>query len=128
MRAYLPISHSDLEKFITDQSCSADRVFAPTSDFVNDNSDCDEEEIEYLLSILAGEAALDLRASQNAPGIVLAIEVVEGQWSESAEDSLLMSTPITWSQVQCALLAHVDDDELVWFATQEIAQELDGWK
>jgi hypothetical protein len=59
---------------------------------------------------------------------VLAIEVEEGQWSESDEDSLLLSAPITWSQVQCALLAHKDDDELVWFATQEIAQELEGWK
>jgi len=128
MRAYLPISHIDLEKFLTDQSHSADRVFAPTSGFVNENLDCDEEEIEYLLSVLAGEAALNLRVSQNAPGIVLAIEVVEGQWSESVEDSLLLSSPISWSQVQCALLAHLDDDELVWFATQEIAQELDSWK
>jgi len=128
MRAYLPISHGDLEKFLTDQSHSADKVFAPTSGFVNENLDCDEEEIEYLLSILAGEAALDLRVSQNAPGIVLAIEVVEGQWSGSVEDSLLLSAPITWSQVQCALLAHINDDELVWFATQEIAQEIAGWK
>jgi len=128
MRAYLPISHSDLEKFLTDQTHSAAAAFAPTSGFVNENLDCDEEEIEYLLSILAGEAALDLRSSQNAPGIVLAIEVAEGQWSEGIEDSLLLSAPITWSQVQCALLAHVDDDELVWFATQEITQEIDSWK
>ena len=128
MRAYLPISHSDLEKFLTDQTHSAAAAFAPTSGFVNENLDCDEEEIEYLLSILAGEAALDLRSSQNAPGIVLAIEVAEGQWSEGTEDSLLLTAPFAWSQVQCALLAHEDDDELVWFATQEIAQELDSWK
>lgn len=128
MRAYLPISHSDLAKFLRDQSYAADRVFAPTSEFVNENLDCDEEEIEYLLSVLAGESALDLRVSQNAPGIVLAIEVNEGQWRESVEESLLLSTPITWGQVQCALLAHVDDDELVWFATQEIDPELEGWR
>jgi hypothetical protein len=128
MRAYLPISQSDLAKFLADQSYSAVQVFAPTSGFVNENLDCDEEEIEYLLSILAGESALDLRVSQNSPGIVLAIEVAEGQWSESLDDSILLSAPITWSQVQCALLAHEDDDELVWFATQEIAQELDSWK
>jgi hypothetical protein len=128
MRAYLPISQSDLAKFLADQSYSAVQVFAPTSGFVNENLDCDEEEIEYLLSILAGESALDLRVLQNSPGIVLAIEVAEGQWSESLDDSILLSAPITWSQVQCALLAHEDDDELVWFATQEIAQELDSWK
>lgn len=128
MRAYLPISQSDLAKFLADQSYSPAQAFAPTSGFVNENLDCDEEEIEYLLSILAGESALDLRVSQNSPGIVLAIEVAEGQWSQSLEDSILLSAPITWSQVQCALLAHEDDDELVWFATQEIAQELDSWK
>ncbi len=128
MRAYLPISQSDLAKFLTDQSYSAAQAFAPTSGFVTENLDCDEEELEYLLSILAGESALDLRVSQNSPGIVLAIEVAEGQWSESAEDSIQLSAPITWSQVQCALLANEDDDELVWFATQEIAQELDSWK
>jgi hypothetical protein len=128
MRAYLPISQSDLAKFLADQSYSAVQVFAPTSGFVNENLDCDEEEIEYLLSILAGESALHLRVSQNSPGIVLAIEVAEGQWSESLDDSILLSAPITWSQIQCALLAHEDDDELVWFATQEIAQELDSWK
>ena len=128
MRAYLPISQSDLAKFLADQSYSPAQAFAPTSGFVNENLDCDEEELEYLLSILAGESAIDLRVSQNSPGIVLAIEVAEGQWSESAEDSIQLSAPITWSQVQCALLAHEDDDELVWFATQEIAQELDSWK
>ena len=128
MRAYLPISQSDLAKFLADQSYSPAQAFAPTSGFGNENLDCDEEEREYLLSILAGESAIDLRVSQNSPGIVLAIEVAEGQWSESAEDSIQLSAPITWSQVQCALLAHEDDDELVWFAPQEIAQELDSWK
>lgn len=128
MRAYLPISHSDLAKFLTDQSFIAARVFAPTSGFVNENLDCDEEEIEYLLSIVAGESSLDLRVGPSSPGIVLALEVLETQWSATEENSLLLSAPITWSQVQCALLAYEDDDELVWFATQEISQELDNWK
>lgn len=128
MRAYLPISHSDLAGFISSQSFEADRVFAPTNIFVNENMDCDQEEIEYLLSISAGQAAIGIRKNHTAPGLVLAIELDDAQSGESFEDSLTLILPITWSQVQCALLAYENDDELIWFATQEIVQELDNWK
>jgi hypothetical protein len=128
MRAYLPISHSDLSGFLASQSFDADQVFAPTPAFISENLDCDEEEIEYLLSVLAGESALQLRVSQAGPGLVLAIELENSQCGESYEDSLTLTAPIMWSQVQCALLAHHGDDELIWFATQEIEQELDHWK
>jgi hypothetical protein len=33
MRAYLPISHKDLELFVQSKSLEADEVFAPTSSF-----------------------------------------------------------------------------------------------
>ncbi|MEY3849328.1 MAG: hypothetical protein RLZ20_828, partial [Actinomycetota bacterium] len=77
MRAYLPISHKDLEAFVLTKSFDADEVFAPTQAFVADNADCDEEELEYLLSIAAGEEALELRLTETAPGIVLAFELTE---------------------------------------------------
>jgi hypothetical protein len=41
MRAYLPISHKDLEAFVLTKSIDADEVFAPTEAFVSDNLDCD---------------------------------------------------------------------------------------
>ena len=44
MRAYLPISHKELEAFVLSKSIEADEVFAPTQAFVADNLDCDEEE------------------------------------------------------------------------------------
>jgi hypothetical protein len=77
MRAYLPISHKELEAFVLSKSIDADEVFAPTQTFVADNLDCDEEELEYLLSVAAGEKALELRLSEKAPGIVLAFEITE---------------------------------------------------
>ena len=128
MRAYLPISHKDLEAFVLTKSCAADEVFAPTQAFVSDNSDCDEEELEYLLSIAAGEEALDLRVTEKAPGIVLAFEVTDEQIAESYEDSITLKTSLPWDQLQCALLAFPGDDELVWFATQEIEIHLAEWK
>jgi hypothetical protein len=128
MRAYLPISHKDLEAFVLTKSFDADEVFAPTQAFVSDNLDCDEEELEYLLSVAAGEEALDLRLSEKAPGIVLAFEVTDEQIAESYEDSITLKTPLPWDQLQCALLAFSGDDELVWFATQEIEIHLAEWR
>ena len=128
MRAYLPISHKDLEAFVLTKSFAADEVFAPTQAFISDNSDCDEEELEYLLSIAAGEEALDLRLTEKAPGIVLAFEVTDEQIAESYEDSITLKTSLPWDQLQCALLAFPGDDELVWFATQEIEIHLAEWK
>jgi hypothetical protein len=128
MRAYLPISHKDLEAFVLSKSIDADEVFAPTPAFVLDNLDCDEEELEYLLSVAAGEEALELRLSEKAPGIVLAFEVTDEQIAENYEDSITLKTALPWDQLQCALLAFQGDDELVWFATQEIEIHLAEWK
>ena len=105
MRAYLPISHKDLEAFVHSKSLEADEVFAPTQAFVAENLDCDEEELEYLLSVAAGEEALELRLSEKAPGIVLAFEITDEQIGESYEDSLTLKTALPWDQLQCALLA-----------------------
>jgi hypothetical protein len=128
MRAYLPISHEDLEAFVLSKSIDIDEAFAPTQGFVTANVDCDEEELEYLLSIAAGEEALDLRLSEKAPGIVLAFEISDEQIAESYEDSITVKAALPWDQLQCALLAFQGDDELVWFATQEIEIHLGEWK
>ncbi len=128
MRAYLPISRKELEAFVLSKSIDADEAFAPTQAFVADNLDCDEEELEYLLSVAAGEEALELRLSEKAPGIVLAFEITEEQIAESYEDSVTLKTALPWEQIQCALLAFQGDDELVWFATQEIEIHLAEWK
>jgi hypothetical protein len=128
MRAYLPISHKDLEAFLLSKSIDADQVLALTPAFVSDNLDCDEEELEYLLSIAAGQEALELRLSEKAPGIVLAFEVTDDQIAENYEDSITLKTALPWDLVQCALLAFQGDDELVWFATQEIEIHLAEWK
>jgi hypothetical protein len=127
MRAYLAISQKDLAAFIDSKGIEVDELFAPTPQFIADNTDCDEEELEYLLSLAAGEEALDLRLSEKAPGIVLAIEVEQSQIGESYEDSITLKSAVTWGQVQCALLAYHGDDELVWFATQEIEIHCGEW-
>ena len=128
MRAYLPITHSDLLDFLFTGSFKADGAFAPTQIFIDANPECDVEEIEYLLSILAGQAALELRASQSSPGLIVAVELENEQCGQSDKNSITLSHPITWTQVQCVLLSYDGDDELVWYATQEISEEIDKWK
>ena len=128
MRAYLPISHKELEAFVLSKSIDAVEVFAPTPAFIADNLDCDEEEREYLLSVAAGEEALELRLSEKAPGIVLAFEITDEQIAESYQDSVTLKSALPWEQLQCALLAFQGDDELVWFATQEIEIHLAEWR
>jgi hypothetical protein len=128
MRAYLPITHKDLESFVVSKSIEADELYAPTIHFVVENPDCDEEELEYLLSVAASEEALELRLSEKAPGIVVAFEIEKEFIGERYAQSITLVSPLQWNQVQCVLLAFQGDDELVWFATQEIELHLAEWK
>ena len=128
MRAYLPLSHDDLVTFLNSGNKSLESILAPTPFYVGENDDLDEEEIEYLLSLEAAQDALELRGSNKAPGIVLAIELEATQVNQVNEKSVTLNSAVTWEQVQCALLLFPDDQELIWFATQEIALNLGEWK
>ncbi len=128
MRTYLPISHKELENFLVARTLDVNLAYAPTPSFQEENIDCDEEELEYLLSVIAGEKALDLCLTQKAPGIVLALEIAQQQIGETYADHITVTSAILWEQVQCALLAFRGDDELVWFATQEIESHMNEWK
>ena len=128
MRAYLPITQKDLEGFLVNKSLEVEELYAPTIHFVVENPELDEEELEYLLSVAAGEEALELRLSEKAPGIVVAFEIENEQIAEHYAQSITLTSSVQWDQVQCALLAFQGDDELIWFATQEIELHLAEWK
>ena len=128
MRAYLPIPQKDLEGFLVNKSLEVEELYAPTIHFVVENPELDEEELEYFLSVAAGEEALELRLSEKAPGIVMAFEIEKEQIAEHYAQSITLTSSVQWDQVQCALLAFQGDDELIWFATQEIELHLAEWK
>ena len=128
MRAYLPLSHDELASFLNNGSKELESILAPTPFYVGENEDLDEEEIEYLLSLEAAQASMQMRPSSKAPGIVLAIELEAQQVNTINENSVTLNSPITWEQVQCALLLFPDEEELIWFATQEIEINLGEWK
>lgn len=128
MRAYLPLSHSQLELFVAKKSYEADKAFAPSIHYLVENNDFDEEEVEFTLSIVAAAEALLLRSSDSSPGIVIAVDLHPEQINQHLENQVTLSAPLEWDQVQCALLATGEDDELTWFATQEIAFNIQDWK
>jgi len=128
MRAYLPLSHDELAAFLNTGSKELESILAPTPFYVGENEDRDEEEIEYLLSLEAAQASMGMRPSNKAPGIVLAIELAAQQVNTVNENSVTLNSPITWEQVQCALLLFPEEEELIWFATQEIEINLGEWK
>jgi len=128
MRAYLPLSHDELAAFLNNGSKELESILAPTPFYVGENEDLDEEEIEYLLSLEAAQASMQMRPSNKAPGIVLAIELEAQQVNTVNENSVTLNSPIIWEQVQCALLLFPDEEELIWFATQEIEINLGEWK
>jgi hypothetical protein len=128
MRAYLPLSHDELAAFLNSGSKELESILAPTPFYVGENEDLDEEEIEYLLSLEAAQASMEMRPSNKAPGIVLAIELVAQQVNTVNENSVTLNSAITWEQVQCALLLFPEEEELIWFATQEIKINLGEWK
>jgi hypothetical protein len=128
MRAYLPLSHDELAAFLNNGSKELESILAPTPFYVGENEDLDEEEIEYLLSLEAAQASMEMRPSNKAPGIVLAIELEAQQVNTVNENSVTLNSPIRWEQVQCALLLFPDEEELIWFATQEIEINLGEWK
>ena len=80
------------------------------------------------LSILGTTLRSELRLSEKAPGIVLAFEIEKECIGEHFAQSITLVSPLQWSQVQCALIAFQGDDELAWFATQEIEIHLAEWK
>jgi hypothetical protein len=128
MRAYLPLSNDELAAFLNSGSKELESILAPTPFYVGENEDLDEEEIEYLLSLEAAQASMGMRPSNKAPGIVLAIELAAQQVNTVNENSVTLNSPITWEQVQCVLLLFPDEEELIWFATQEIEVNLGEWK
>jgi hypothetical protein len=128
MRAYLPLSNDELAAFLNSGSKELQSILAPTPFYVGENEDLDEEEIEYLLSLEAAQASMGMRPSNKAPGIVLAIELAAQQVNTVNENSVTLNSPITWEQVQCVLLLFPDEEELIWFATQEIEVNLGEWK
>mgnify|MGYP000241416426 CR=1 FL=1 len=127
MRGYLPVTVEEIAAFLDAQSMECGPLYAPTIKFLTANSDMDEEEGEFILSMLAADEALEMRANPEKPGFILALEVSDAEIAEHGENFVVLKDLAKWESVQCAFLVSPDGEELTWFATQEIKPALQEW-
>jgi len=127
MRGYLPVTVEEIAAFLESQSMECGPLYAPTIKFLTANSDMDEEEGEFILSMLAADEALEMRANPEKPGFILALEVSDLEIAEHGENFVILKEVAKWESVQCAFLVSSDGEELTWFATQEIKPALQDW-
>jgi hypothetical protein len=127
MRGYLPVTVEEIAAFLDSQSMECGPLYAPTIKFLTAHSDMDEEEGEFVLSMLAADEALEMRTNLQGPGFILALEVSDPEIAEHGENFVILKDLAKWESVQCAFLVSSDGEELTWFATQEIKPSLDNW-
>lgn len=127
MRAYIGVTASEIQEFLQSGEFDVSDAYAATPTFISSNSDLDEEEVQYTLSLIAAEDAVELLGSAVGTGCVLALEVPESIIEAEHELSISLSAPLQWDYVQCCFEVSADGQELTWFATQEIANNLATW-
>ena len=126
MRAYIGVTASEVQEFLQSGEFDVSDAYAATPTFIYSNSDLDEEEVEYTLSLIAAEDAVELLDAAGT-ACVLALEVPESIIEAEHEMSISLSAPLQWDYVQCCFEVSPDGQELTWFATQEIASNLVTW-
>jgi len=126
MRAYIGVTASEVQGFLLSGEFDVSDAYAATPTFIFSNSDLDEEEVEYTLSLIAAEDAVEL-LDATGTACVLALEVPESIIDAEHEMSISLTAPLQWDYVQCCFEVSPDGQELTWFATQEIASNLVTW-
>jgi len=127
MRVYLGTTADELQEFMREGTLEIPEVYAPTPIYSSTHPEMDEEEIEYSLSLLAAEDALDFLDDQSGAPIVIALEVAEEQLGVFDEISAEVLNPLSWSAVEAIFLVGEDSEDLTWFAPQEAEVSISEW-
>ena len=127
MRGYVAMTAQEVAEFMASGLFDVSDVYAPTSQFIVDHQDLDDEEIEYTLSMVAAEDAIEMKTATTGAACVLAFEVPAESISESHDMSISLSSPLKWESLECLFEVSSDGEELTWYATQEIDANLASW-
>ena len=127
MRVYLASTADELKDFLAERTLDIDEVYAPTPIYSATHPDMDEEEVEYSLSLLAAEDALELTDDQSGAAFVLAFEVAHEVLGQFDEVSAVVEVPLVWEMLEAIFLVGEDADDLTWYAPQEAVNLIDEW-
>ena len=127
MRVYLGTTADELQDFIESGTLDIAEVYAPTPVYSATHPEMDEEEIEYSLSLLAAEDALDFLDDQSGAALVVALELPEEILGSFDEISAEVLMPLQWNSVEAVFLVGEDADDLTWFAPQEAQLSIGEW-
>lgn len=127
MRVYLGTTADEVQEFLRELTLDVPDVYAPTEVFRSTHPEMDEEEIEYSLSLLAAEDALDLADERSGAPLVIAFEVAIDVLGDFDEISAALLAPLHWKQVEAIFTVGASPEDLTWFAPQEAAASIEEW-
>ena len=116
MRAYLAMTLDEVRNFHAQKNFTPEIVYAPTIKFITENPELDQEEAEYEISMIA---------ARNSGGYVIALEVSDKQIAQHLEETVVLTEQVIWESVEALFVYDSHEDELTWYATQEIGDFLD---
>ena len=125
MRADVGLTFEEVSALISGELLKIEILFAATAEFVATHSELDEEEREFILTMLAAEESLDLR--DEGFGFVLAGDVPAHVIVEEGADSIKVSEEINREWAACIFLVSPDGEDLTWYAIQEVENLLPSW-
>ncbi len=127
MRVYLASTADELQEFLQEGSLDIPEVYAPTPIYFATHPEMDEEEIEFSLSLLAAEDALELTDDQSGAPIVIAFEIPEELLGSFDEVSANLNGALLWKMVEAIFLVGNEPEDLTWFAPQETESMIAEW-
>jgi hypothetical protein len=125
MRGYIPVTPIEIEEFSTAGFLRSPHAYAMTASFQRENVDEDHEELEFQLSF---RAALESRRRlQLDVGYVVALDLEVNQLGVERDDTIELVADLRWTQVESILVSDSEEEELTWFARQEVETQLAEW-
>jgi len=125
MRGYIPVTPKEIEEFASAGTFRFSHAYVMTTDYQRENVEEDHEELEFQLSYSAALESRERLQSQN--GFVLALDLELSQLGIENEDTIQLTADLRWSQVESVLVAESEEEELTWFAGQEVETQLPIW-
>lgn len=127
MRVYLASTADELQEFLQEGSLDVPEIYAPTPIYCATHPEMDEEEIEFSLSLLAAEDALELIDDQSGAPIVIALEISEESLGAFDEVSAHLNSPLKWETVEAIFVVGDEPEDLTWYAPQETESMIADW-